>query len=400
MTGSNAHPTVLAIHLRDDGFMDGCNQYRFRIPFEELRRRVQGGIFDWAPLGKVREWAGMDRSQVPSRVKPTDYDMFLLPRFRPTPYQEGEFENMDPVIRSAVEQLGIQLTGKSHMIDLMRVLRGTVMTVLEYDDDYFTNSRDLGYDLYELFYDFLKEVDAFTVSTDYLRKLVQRHAPGKPVFILPNCVDWDEWQDHHRWEMIPDDHVVLGLTGSSTHYEDWKVLETVLPRILKEHGNVIYLSGAYLPDYLEPLQDQYPDRVIAWPAVEYEEYPAVVRQADIVLCPVVPTDPFNFGKSALKAVEGLAASRVLPNGQLGGGVPVTSPLFYYQRVTGGGKRGLTVPHTPEGWYDGITTLIKNQDMRMRLAQKGRGWVRKHRAIDQQWHLWWAAYQEIYRRKRR
>lgn len=406
MTGK---PTTLAIHLRDDGVMDGCAQYRFRIPFEELRRRVMGSIFDWAPIKEVRKWSeGGDPYEMvrgddgrfyrKRRLLPTDYDLFLLPRYRPDPYGEGEWEAIPQWVKDKLAGIGVELTGKSHLIDLMRVMRGTVKMVMEYDDDYFTGSRDLQYDTYDLLHEFMQEVDAYTVSTPYLRGLVQQFAPGKPVYILPNVVNWGEWQGHERIPEIEEDRIVLGLTGSATHEDDWKVLEDVLPRILKEHGEVVYMAGAYLPDYLKPINDQFPDQFMYHPPVDYMNYPAMIRQSDIVLCPVQPDDLFNHGKSAIKAIEGLAASRPLDNGRMGGAVPITSDLYYYRRVTGGNKRGLTIEHTPEVWYDAITSLIKNKDLRMRMAQKGRAWVLKNRAIENQWHLWWQAYRQIYRRK--
>jgi glycosyltransferase involved in cell wall biosynthesis len=400
---------MLAIHLNNDGVLDGCAHYRFRIPFEEMRRRVKGGIFDWAPIDRVREWAGNGRKYQSVRLPdgtvgtqkmplPSDYDMFLMPRFRPNPYEPGEFERIPEAMHVDLAKMGITLSGQSQLIDLMHVLRGRVKVVVEYDDDYFSRSRDLGYEHYELLYDFLQSVSAFTVSTPYLRKLVQKYAPGMPVYVLPNCVNWGEWQGHEKDPQIPDDAIVLALTGSATHYEDWQVLETVLPRILQEYPNVVYVAGAYMPDYLDYLQDSYPDQVIYYEPQPYEQYAKVVRQADIVLAPVVPDDSFNLGKSAIKAIEALSAGRTLADGSYGGAVPITSHLYYYNRVTGGNKRGLTIDHTPDAWHSAIVALIENSDLRMRMARKGHGWVRKNRAIDQQWSQWWNAYRQISRRK--
>ena len=77
---------------------------------------------------------------------------------------------------------------------------------------------------------------------------------------------------------------------------------------------------------------------------------------------------------------------------------LTSDLYYYRRATGGNKRGLTISHTPEAWYAAIRTLVTNNDLRMRLAKKGRAWVYKNRRIDDKWTLWWDAYRDIHRRK--
>jgi glycosyltransferase involved in cell wall biosynthesis len=382
------HPTVLAIHLRDDGYMDGCNHYRFRIPFEELRRRVEGGYFDWAPQAQVRQWAMSN-----AKTKPSDYDILLLPRHRPLPAEYGK--PSEDTYDSAREHFGLELEGKSHLIDMVKVLKMKQSIVLEYDDDYWTDSRDLGYAYSELLVELLGEVDAVTVSTPHLRKLVQKYSPGTPVHILPNCVNWGEWQDHQRWD-VWDDSVVVALTGSETHEHDWEVLKDALPRVLKQHGNVKLLIAGYMPEYLEGLD---PDRVIFQEPVSYDDYPGLIRQADIVLCPVVPDDEFNQSKSAIKAIEGLAATRTLSDGNQGGAVPITSDLYYYRRVTGGNKRGLTIPHQDTSWESAISTLVTDETMRNRLAKKGRSWAYKNRSIEQQWGQWRDVYRNIHRRKR-
>ena len=393
MTGKHAHPTVLASHLRDDGIMDGCNHYRFRIPFEEMRKRVEGGVFDWAPMKTVREWSASSAD-----FKPTNYDILLLPRHRPLPYSEHEVNMLPRHLVQGAKALGVPISGKSQLLDMVPILRLGQAVVLEYDDDYFTDSRDLKYEHYDLFYELLSLVDAITVSTDYLAKIARKYAPGKPVYVLENTITWEEWQGHDHMGLVPEDQLVLGLTGSPTHGDDWYVLKDVIPRVLKEHGNVTFAICGWTPEYFEELVDKH-ERAVFWPPAIYEEYASIIRQCDITLCPVKPDDVFNLGKSAIKAIEGLAAGRKLPNGKMGGSVPITSKLYYYQRVTGGYKRGLSVDHTPEAWYDAITTLVTNDELRMRLAQRGRGWVYKNRSIERYWQQWWAAYREIHRRKR-
>jgi glycosyltransferase involved in cell wall biosynthesis len=378
--------------------MDGCNHYRFRIPYEMIRKRVDGAYLDWAPISKVREWAMDPRAS----IRPADYDMFILARHRPLPYiDDAEIEGIPDSLWESISKAGIELERESHLLDLVRVLKAKQCVVAEYDDDYWTGSRDLGHKYPELTRKLLSEVDAVTVSTPHLRKITQRYAAGTPVYILPNSVMFSEWQGHERWDFWEEDAVVLGLTGSITHGKDWEVLEDVLPRVLKENGNVALLLSGFVPDYLKPLLDKYPGRVFAQDHfVDYMKYPAIVRQADITLCPVDPEDPFNWAKSGIKAIEGMAAGRLLSNGKTGGAAVIASPLDYYKRVVGSrNKRGIIVEHTPESWYQAITLLVKDRGRRERYGKKGRAWVYTNRAAENTWPLWWNAYQEIYRRKR-
>jgi glycosyltransferase involved in cell wall biosynthesis len=276
---------------------------------------------------------------------------------------------------------------------------GKQKVVLEYDDDYWTGSRDLNYEYRDLLIELMTLVDGVTVTTPHLRDLVHRYASGVPVYVLQNCVMWSEWQGHARWDMWPEDYVVLALTGSATHYEDWKIVDKPLRRLLKEQGNTALIFGAYCPDYMESLLTQYPDRVHFQAAEPYERYPAVIRQADIVLAPVVPDDEFNLSKSAIKAVEGMSACRTLPGGVKAGAVPVTSDTDYYRKSTGSGKRGLTVDHTEDAWHEALTALVSDNQLRMRLGRNGRKWSFQNRAIENQWPLWWNAYSQIFRRKK-
>lgn len=394
------HPTVLAIHLRDDGVMGGCEQYRVRIPFEGIRENVKGVALDWAPIKKVQEWA----KNGGKNVTPVDYDMWLLPRFRPLPYgaeDSAEFSDVPDHLKHRVRRLGVELEGEAHLLDLVRIVRQKLSVVLEYDDDHW-GSRNLGHEEYiPLAIKLLREADAITVSTQPLKELVQMHAPGIPVYVLPNMLRFGEWQGWERWERWPEDYVVIGLTGSITHYEDWKVLKDVLPRILKENGNAALLLQGFIPDYLGDLVVRYEDRVYSDHYFrDYTEYPGVIRQSDITLCPVLPDDEFNRYKSAIKAMEGMAAGRPFSDGKTGGSAVVASPLNYYGKVVGwGNKRGIIADHEPDVWYRAITDLIKDKGKREDYGRKGWIWIDRNRSIERKWRMWWDAYQQIHRRKR-
>lgn len=396
------HPTVLAIHLRDDGILGGCEQYRFRIPYQEIRDRVKGSVVDWAPLGQVKRWAYSDAS-----TKPTDYDMVVLVRHRPLPYGiEGTpaFNELPQRLMTGLAEMGLKLQGKAHLLDLVDMLKfGGQKVILEYDDDHWTGSRDIGYyDHLPLVQELLKKADAVTVTTPFMRKITQDYATGVPVYILPNCVKWGQWQGWDRWKRWSDDQVILGLTGSVTHGSDWNVLADVLPRIFQENKNVGLVLAGFIPDYFKPLVTRYPSKIYADDKFrDYSEYPGLIRQADIILCPVDSGDDFNKAKSGIKATEGYAAGRRLSNGKNGGAMAIVSPLDYYKKVVGSGnKRGLVVDHTPEAWYEAITAMIRDKETREHYQELGHKWVKENHNIDVTWHLWWSAYSEIFQRKQR
>jgi len=380
--------------------MGGCEQYRIRIPFEQIRAKVPNTALDWAPVGKVQKWAGIKDK---SKPLPSDYDLWLLPRHRPLPYGiDGtiDFERVPESLKVAAKKhFDIELEGDAHLLDMLRIVRNKIGIVMEYDDDHW-GSRDLGYMEYvDLAQKQLQLADAITVTTPYMEQLVKTYAPQVPVYILPNVVKFSEWQGWERWLRWPEGWLVIGLTGSPTHHDDWVVLKDVIPRILDEYHNVAFLLAGYVPDFFEDLHLLYPAQVYNDSYFRtYQDYPGLIRQADIILCPVDPTDKFNWAKSGIKAVEGMAAGRVLPNGMMGGAVPIVSPLDYYQEAVGNDKRGLVVEHTPESWERAIRLLLTNGTLRQQLQYRGLKYVREHLSIETRWGLWWNAYQEIYRRK--
>lgn len=393
------HPTVLAVHLRDDGIMGGCEQYRVRIPYEAVRQNVKHTILDWAPIGVVRDWAAGGGTY---KTRPTDYDLIVLPRHRPLPYgTDGtvRFDQIPDHIKNLLRSKGVGLEGSAHLIDLVRTLKIKQVVVGEYDDDHW-GSRDLGYSEFtDLAQRFLRELDGITVTTPYMQKLVKQHAPDVPTYILPNAVNFGEWQGWKRWTRWPKDFVVLGLTGSITHYEDWKVLSVVVPKLLKKHSNLALLLQGFVPDYFENLPYQYPNQVYAdRNFTDYTRYPGVIRQADIVLAPVDPDDPFNWAKSNIKALEGMAAGRTLSTGQQGGAAIIASPLAYYKEAVHG--RGIICEHTPDAWLEAIEKLLLDTELRERYQRLGHIWVQRNRCVEKLWPMWWSAYRKLYRSKKR
>jgi hypothetical protein len=181
-------------------------------------------------------------------------------------------------------------------------------------------------------------------------------------------VSMGEWQGWERWKRWDPEWTVLGLAGSITHYDDWIVLKDVLPRIMREHGNVAFLLQGFIPDYLENVVGQYPSRVYADEYFrDYNEYPGVIRQSDITLCPVDPDDKFNLAKCVTGDTLVSTWAGLLAMSELGEGAWVYTPTacrkttdgFYHKDQpvlsieTEMGYKITGTPHhkimTPDGW---------------------------------------------------
>jgi len=235
-----------------------------------------------------------------------------------------------------------------------------------------------------------KWADAITVTTPQLGEMMKK-LTGRPYHVLPNCIspmDFKEGEPPDIGEKLKN-KLVIALTGSPTHINDWRVMETVMPKILNKHKNVHFILMGYHPDYLEGL----PQTSLV-PPVTYSKYVQILRTCDIILAPVDPEDGFNNGKSPIKAIEGMAARRKLPNGKNAGAAVIATKNDIYSLAIMNGKNGILAEHNPESWYNALDDMISDKQTRQRIQLSGYKWVYKHHDISKQWKLWAGAYKKI------
>ncbi|KKK84942.1 hypothetical protein LCGC14_2778260, partial [marine sediment metagenome] len=161
-----------------------------------------------------------------------------------------------------------------------------------------------------------------------------------------------------------------------------------LVRLAKERKDITITVAGYCPDYLEDLPN-----VHKIPSVSYEHYPAVVRQFDIICCSLDTEDVFNHSKSGVKALEAMSAARRLPNGKIGGAVPVCTNLKVYSRVISNGHNGLLIDNSE--WYETLSELIDNKRLRTKLSVNGFKWVKKNRDMQNGYRSWRKLIKDVY-----
>jgi glycosyltransferase involved in cell wall biosynthesis len=213
------------------------------------------------------------------------------------------------------------------------------------------------------------------------------------------------WKNGQPARRILTDPLVIGLTGSASHRGDWDAVVPALERILAEFPEVRVLAAGYVPESLRTLpnlrtmRDLLPGQDIdpAGTFVTFHQYGAAVfPNIDILLCPVDPADRFAWGRSDIKALEGMVAVRRLPDGQAGGcAVVATAEVPCYTDLIRDGENGMLVPHyAPEEWYYAIKALIVDPEKRAELQRAG--YLDAHeRAVGEKNAAKWAqVYREI------
>lgn len=280
----------------------------------------------------------------------------------------------------------------AHIIDGMAafftlVRRFNKHIIWETDDDY-TNEHRKVVDGNAV--NLAKWADAVTVTTPYLSSTMGSRTK-LPTYIVPNCVDAGLWRDSSeivRTEAMKG-RIIIGLTGSPTHYKDWQVLAPIMKQFMERNPNVTLILMGFQPDYLDDIPN-----TVRLPGLTYTRYSSIIRGCDIILCPVDPTDGFNLGKSPIKAIEGQAASRRLSNGLQAGAAVIATNNPIYSLAVKHMKTGLLVDQTPEAWNDALQLLVDNSDLRTELQVKGFKAVYKQYDASREWKQWASVYRKV------
>jgi len=322
--------------------MDAVQYYRTYLPLREIHRHDNGIS---AEIFSQKNVAGMTDDELGGR------DVYTMCRM----YHEDAQEFLDEIHR----QGGI--------------------FVLDSDDD-LTEDYKLVSARGEEFKKVLSLVDYVTVSTPALADRFAQFTREKPTVLYNHVdVDWMVKISSKAKRMI--DGLTIGFSGSPTHWGDWRMPSVPFAKILREYDVQGVLHGE-VPRYLTYAAKD----LIRLGGVPYAIYPVVLSQFDIVLCAVDRDDPFNAGKSAVKALEAMAV----------GAVPICSRFGPYMDLYDAGAPVVIIEEdTADGWYEAMHELVRFAPRRLALQNWGPAWVREHRDMARTGYEQWAQfYNEI------
>lgn len=271
-------------------------------------------------------------------------------------------------------------------IDSLRSHGATI--VYETDDDYSGEYRRGEVTGKGTWKPLIHKADAVTVTTEHLAQMV-RDDGAEEVHVIPNAIDYDWFTavSESALDLFQDELTIM-LAGTRTHAEDWRVLSEVIPDITADYDHVKFLAAtvrSYYP-YLE-------DKVMWIRPCEYGKYPALLRQADILLAPLVPDDRFNWSKTPIKAIEGWCAKRSLSKTRQGGCAIIATDCPVYRGTVQNRHNGLLVDHTPEAWDGALRLLIEDWRLRQKVQRFGLKDAQRF-DIAERWVDWQRAYDAI------
>lgn len=331
---------------------DGTSNYRLRFPATALLNEGADISFDTVGPNCVwdRSWAGHEH--------PTPDVRLLGLKDRP---------DADIVV--------IQRPGRRWWADLIPHLQAEGIRVVVDVDDLFSKI-DPGNQAREQFdpryrpemnYEWVdlacERADVVTCTTQAL-KAVYGHGHGH---VLPNLVP--EW--YLSLDTLKRPHTV-GWTGTvGTHPHDLQATRGAVGQVLKEHyWHFHHIGTGY--GVKEALQLPEDPTFSGW--VSFDQYAYNMAQIEVGIVPLADT-PFNVAKSCLKMIEFAAL-----------GVPVVATGTPDNLRMHNLGIGMSVKN-PSHWFRRLNAVVKDGNLRLELAEKGRLTMSDHTYEKQCWR--WA-----------
>ena len=276
----------------------------------------------------------------------------------------------------------------------MKLFNKTI-NVYEADDDYtcldkMNPSSTMFASLYwqTSFREFVKNMDALIVSTEYLKRTYEKKIKDcPPVYVAKNStwVDMIEFQLTQKnilesvamkARQVENGELVIGYAGSGSHYSDLEFIAPVILDVLKKYPNVKFqLQGCIdYPFFNNAEFKEFESRIIKIPWVnEIVLYHLIMLNVDINICPLAPFE-FNKSKSNIKAQQSMIM-----------GVPCicTNEEAYREIYAEGAPIKLIEPIDPknpaagqQAWFKTISKYIEDKALRNTLSIKGKAFVKE------------------------
>lgn len=235
----------------------------------------------------------------------------------------------------------------------------------------------------------IKQVDAVTVSTPYLKDLYSAY--NKNVHVVRNYVDWEMWEhiipqyEVERWQ----GRIRVGYPGVFRYRRgDLEIIRPWIGKWVSQHPNVDFVANH--PDVHDFLSIPHRQRIVVkeydFLNIDTNEYamPRKTATMDIGLIPLAPGG-MSEAKSHLKGMELNAA-----------GIPyIASNTESYRYFTKKAHRDINgfIADTPISWMDKLEYLVTMDDHRRGMGFIARQHAQDH-SIQNNWQQWADVYENV------
>lgn len=231
-------------------------------------------------------------------------------------------------------------------------------------------------------YEYLKNADLVTVSTEGLKRLYSSYSDK--IVVLNNYFSNELITKKVSFPRFSDGPVKILFSGTITHEPDFKEIEGVLRRILNEFGEAVELLmwGGTTFTSLSQLNNV---KIIDEFYNDYYKYLQKLQtiEADFAVIPL-NDNVFNRSKSHIKWIEYSAC-----------GIPgIYSNIGEYSVSIRNEVTGILVDNNYEQWYNAIRRFIEDEGFRENIARISYETVHNDFTFEKNCHLWDKAYRSI------
>jgi SAM-dependent methyltransferase/glycosyltransferase involved in cell wall biosynthesis len=223
----------------------------------------------------------------------------------------------------------------------------------------------------QIAWDQLTLSDALIVSTSFLKDSLAELFTGKPIYVIPNSIDFDRWDNAKsdgETEAKKEGVVRIGYSGCANHSGDMEIVKPVLLALLDEFPNLEVIIAQDMGAFADITHPRF--RVLKrWSNII--DYPSMMKgwDLDIGIAPLRDNN-FNRAKSNLRWLEYSAlkiptvASRVRP---------------FVESITH--RSDGLICATKRDWYECLKTLIEGKNARETLGQNAYDSVKERFNMD-------------------
>lgn len=258
--------------------------------------------------------------------------------------------------------------------------------VIDVDDNFF--DIDPTHPLYDTFKPTKKNraftstilsfADIITCSTEPLKQRLLEHFRSisnmlniknieKKIIVIPNMNDLKDW----KYERLPSrkNKIVIGYTGSNSHYKDLEMVFPAIAKVMHKYKNVHFeVMGSLTEKDAITLFEQFSGDArnrcdLLPPTWTFKEYPKTIAKQrwDIGICPLIDS-PFTRSKSHIKFLEYSSYK-----------IPVVASRVYPYYVNSFGRDVIEHEKTgllckPSEWEAALESLIVDENKRKTLGE--------------------------------
>ena len=236
----------------------------------------------------------------------------------------------------------------------------------------------------------VQEAKFLTVSTNNLKKIYSKYCNN--IYLCENSIDFeirDKILDTPPEVPKKDNEIRIGWAGSSAHWENLKIIEKDVYKILDKYPQTTFHYTGLFGDLFKDAK--YGDRIQPVKFADIGDWPKKLKAMglDIALAPLADNE-FNRAKSNLRILEYAACK--FPT--------IASPVEPYRDYIKPNNGDIAILCNNDEWFDKISFLIDNPQRRVLIGELGYKYCKENYNIKQKSLMWFDAFKTAIKKYKR